>query len=102
MNNKKDIIFNSITEIGDEKLCFENVIFDKDYDDDDDNVISILHILETFYQNSNNISISTLIKTILSKDNNVDFNKRPLPQNIELYFNRFFLPGYNSNISVPM
>ena len=97
--NNDDNIFNSITEIGDEKICYEDFISDDD-DNNNNNIISIHNIMEEFYSQNTNISVKHLLQVILSQDKNNDITS--LSQNIELYCNRFYLPGYSLETSLPI
>ena len=97
-NYNKNSIFKSITEIDDKQIYFcNNNAVDNDDDDDDNNdklpdIISILQMLEKFYDNNNNFNISIL--SILEAIFNYNDN------NIEMYCNRIFFPKHNIKNSV--
>lgn len=83
-----DNIFNSITEIDDEIIYLNNG--DDDYDDENPSICSVSQLLENYIKFNNHLSFSTLLKIILSYD-----DENLIDNNVYLYFHKIFLPNHS-------
>ena len=98
-NNKS--IFNSITEIDDEKI---NLFNDNDFEEEENTVpstISTSQLIEKYvkFNNHSHLSILTLLKFVLKLDDNNVMDNNTTHYNdddVLFYFYKIFLPKYSS------
>ena len=88
-----DNIFNSITQVGDEIIYLNH---DDNDDDKNPSICSVGQLLENYIKVNNHLSFSTLLKVILSKDDDDNF----IDNNIYLHFHKIFLPNYSTTNAV--